>query len=166
MIPFTTTSEQKLKLAGFVVDMVKAGLDREFVINAAELARSDQGIYDLFEMWSETESTPDERDQIVADIQDLLDDYRDAPSEPVRKPYIRFDQLDDVAKRVMVEKAGLRKLIDKHGGVSAVAQRSGIPQPSLSRMLNSPSIPRRSTLYRIANALDLPESDVAFEWTR
>lgn len=66
----------------------------------------------------------------------------------------------------MAEKAKLRKIIDKHGGVSAVAQKSGIPQPSLSRMLSSPSIPRRSTLYRIANALGLSETEMAMEWTR
>jgi DNA-binding phage protein len=66
----------------------------------------------------------------------------------------------------MAEKAKLRKLIDQHGGVSAVAKLTGIPQPSLSRMLNSGSIPRRSTLYRIANALDLPETEIAMAWSR
>lgn len=166
MIPFPTTSEQKLKLAAFVVEMAKTELDREFIVNAWELAGVDQGVYDLFELWAQTENDPDERDQIIADIQDLLEEHRDAPKEPLRKPYVRFDQLDDLAQRVMAEKAVLRKLIDQHGGVSVVAQKSGIPQPSLSRMLNSPSVPRKSTLYKIANALDLPEKDVAFEWTR
>jgi DNA-binding phage protein len=166
MIPFPTTSEQKLKLAEYVVQMMHAGLDREFIVNASELARMDQGVYDLVELWSRVASDQNERDQIIADIQDLLEEHRDAPREPIKKPYIRFDQLDEVAKRVLAEKATLRQLIDKHGGVSAVAQKAGIPQPSLSRLLNSPSIPRRSTLYKIAIALDLPESDVAFEWTR
>jgi hypothetical protein len=166
MIPFPTTSEQKLKLAAYVVEMVKAGLDHRFIVSASELARVDQGIYDLFELWSQSEHDASEREQIIADIQDLLEEHQDSPKEPEQKPYIRFDQLDDVAQRVMAEKATLRQLIDKHGGVSVVAQKSGIPQPSLSRMLNSPSIPRRSTLYKIANALDLPETDIAFEWTR
>jgi DNA-binding phage protein len=66
----------------------------------------------------------------------------------------------------MAEKAKLRQIIDRHGGVSAVAKRCGIPQPSLSRMLSSPSVPRRSTLCKIANALDLSEKDIALEWTR
>lgn len=166
MIPFPTTSEQKLKLATFVVEMMNAGLDHGFIASASERARVDQGMYDLFEMWADTKASPEERDHIVADIQDLLDDHQDAPREPLRKPYIRFDQLEDVAQRVLKEKATLRDLIDKHGGVSAVAQKSGIPQPSLSRMLNSPSIPRKSTLYKIANALNLPETAIAFEWTR
>lgn len=103
---------------------------------------------------------------IIADIQDLLDDYRDAPKQPLQKPYIRFDQLDDVTQRILKEKTALRQLIDQHGGVTAVAQKAGIPQPSLSRLLNSASMPRRSTLYKIANALDLPETAIAFEWTR
>ena len=32
--------------------------------------------------------------------------------------------------------------------------------------MNSPSIPRRSTLYKIANALGLSEENVVMEWTR
>ncbi len=95
---------------------------------------------------------PQERDEIVADIQESLDDYQDAPQSPMQKPYIDFDKLGDVAQEVLAKKAKLRDIIDRNGGVSAVAKRAGIAQPSLSRMLNSPSMPRRSTLYRIANA--------------
>lgn len=165
MIPFKTTAEQVLKLAAAVVEMEKAGLAPDFIVEIHDLARVDQGVYDLVALWRDAQSV-EERDEIVADLQESLDDYGDAPREPLRKPYIRYDQLDDVAARVRVEKDRLRRIIDQHGGVSAVAQKSGIPQPSLSRMLNSPSIPRRTTLFKIANALDLPETEIAFEWTR
>jgi DNA-binding phage protein len=67
---------------------------------------------------------------------------------------------------VLEYKKHLPDLIDRNGGVSAVAERSGIPQPSLSRMLNSASMPRRSTLYKIANAIDAPESEIVTEWAR
>ncbi|EYF05796.1 helix-turn-helix domain-containing protein [Chondromyces apiculatus] len=103
------------------------------------------------------------------DIQDAIDDDADAPQVPLQKLYLPYDKLEDVAQRVMAEKAKLRRLIDRHGGVSAVAAKSGIPQPSLSRMLNSPSIspiPRRATLYKIAIALGLPGMDIIMEWTR
>lgn len=166
MIPFRTTPDQILNLASIMVGMERAGLDRDFIVKASELARSDQGVYDLMALWAEAENEPGEREQIVADIQASVDDYEAAPQTPEKRPYIKYDQLDDVAQRVLSEKAALRKIIDQHGGISAVAHKSGIPQPSLSRMLNSPSVPRRSTLYRIANALDLSETDIAFEWTR
>lgn len=166
MIPFKTTPEQALALASIMVEMKNAGLDHEFIVKASELGRMDQGVYDLMALWMDSAGDPAERDEIVADLHESIDDYAEAPQEPLHKPYIKYDQLDDVAQRVMAEKAKLRQLIDKHGGVSAVALKSGIPQPSLSRMLNSPSIPRRSTLYKIANALDLSETDIAMEWTR
>ena len=166
MIPFKTSPEQVLALASIMVEMKNAGLDHEFIVKASELGRTDQGIYDLMALWMDAPGHPAERDEIIADLQESIDDYAEAPQEPVHKPYIKYDQLDDVAQRVMAEKAKLRQVIDKHGGVSAVAQKSGIPQPSLSRMLNSPSIPRRSTLYKIANALDLSETEIAMEWTR
>jgi len=166
MIPFRTTPDQVLKLATIVLEMEKAGVDRSFIYDADELARKDQGVFDLMALWVDAGSDQAERDEIIADIQESIDDYADAPPVPLKKPYIRYDQLEDVAQRVMAEKAKLRQIVDKHGGVSAVAQKSGIPQPSLSRMLNSPSVPRRSTLYKIAEALDLSETEIAMEWTR
>jgi len=166
MIPFKTTPEQVLKLASITVEMVNAGLAHRFIFEASELARVDQGVYDLMALWLVVADDDAERDEIVADIQESIDDYRDAPTQPQEKPYIGYDKLDDVATRVVAEKAKLRQLIDRHGGVSAVAQKSGIPQPSLSRMLNSASIPRRSTLYKIANALGLPETEIVTDWSR
>jgi DNA-binding phage protein len=159
MIPFRTTPDQAMNLAAIMVAMRDAGLDSTFVVNAAKLAHADQGVYDLMAMWLAAAEDAEEREEIVAD-------YKDAPAEPVLKPYIKFDQLDEVAAHVVKFKRQLRDLIDQNGGVSQVAQKSGIPQPSLSRMLNSASIPRRSTLYKIANALDLPESAIVTEWSR
>lgn len=153
-----------MKLAEIIVGMQKAKLDTLFIDSASELARMDQGVYDLIELWHHAK--PSDRAEVLADIQESLDDYADAPPSPQEKPYIPYDQLEDVASRVMAEKAKLRDIIDKHGGVTAVAAKTGIPQPSLSRMLNSPSIPRRTTLYKIAKALKLPETAIAMEWTR
>jgi hypothetical protein len=164
MIPFKTTSDQVLKLASIVVAMDKAGLDKDFIVAADTLARSDQGVYDLMAMW--VDADPAEQDEIVADIQDSIDDYADAPSEPHERPYIRFDQLDDIVQKILTDKKRLRELVDKHGGVSAVARKCGIPQPSLSRMLSSASMPRRSSLYKIANALNLSEAEIVTDWTR
>lgn len=164
-MPFKTTAKQVMKLASIMVEMKKAGLDQNFIVTASELARTDQGVFDLMALWLGTNDDM-EKNEIVADIQESLDDYRDAPPAPLKKPYIKFEKLGDVAQQVMAKKAKLRDIIDRHGGVSAVAQKTGIPQPSLSRMLNSPSMPRRSTLYKIANALNLPETDIVSEWSR
>jgi len=165
-IPFKTSPEQVMRLASIMMEMEKSQLDQRFIVAASELARTDQGVFDLMALWLENASNAEEQAEIIADIQDSIDDYQDAPKEPLRKPYIKYDKLGDVANQVLANKARLRDLIDKHGGVSAVARKTGIPQPSLSRMLNSPSIPRRSTLYKIAEALDLSETDIAMEWTK
>lgn len=145
--------------------MANAGIDSSFIAEAFDRAQSDQGVFDLFALWAEVDSKR-ERDEILADIQEILDDYREAPNESQQKPYVRFDDLPGVAGAVREHKKRLRRLIDKHGGVSEVARLAGIPQPSLSRMLNSGSMPRRTTLYKIANALGLTEADVLAEWVR
>jgi len=166
MILFKTTEDQILHLASIVVDMKSAGLPPRFIVDAYRIAQTDQGVYDLMALWAEAANDPHERDEIIADIQESVDDYGDAQSAPKQKPKINFDQLDDVITKVKQEKKRLRDLIDQHGGVSAVARKAGIAQPSLSRTLNDDSIPRRSTLYKIANALDLSEADIALEWAR
>lgn len=166
MIPFKTTQEQVLRLAHISIEMERAGLAPGFIVAASDLARHDQGVYDLLAMWQEAKSDPGERDELVADIQESIDDYAEAPPLPEKRPYIKYEKLGEVAQQVVAHKAKLRKIIDQNGGVTAVAKKAGIPQPSLSRMLNSASIPRRSTLYRIANALNLPETDVVTEWAR
>ncbi len=165
-IPFQTTDEQKLHLADIIVKMKKERLDERFVAAAAKIAWDDQGAFDLMNLWGET-SDKAERDEIVADIQDTIDDHESAPAQPTKLPYIRFDQLDDVAKQVLASKVKLRDLIDRHGGVSAVAKKAGIPQPSLSRMLKSPSIPRKATLYRLATAMNVSEPEIVkiTEWS-
>ena len=164
-MPFRTTPEQVLELAGIVVAMQKAKLPTQFIFDAQKVAQLDQGVFDLMEMWLNAKKG-DERDEVVADIQELVEDYAEAPAQPLEKPRISFDELDKVASQVMDFKKKLRDLIDRHGGVSAVARKSGIPQPSLSRMLNSATMPRRTTLYRIANALEVSEAEIATEWTR
>jgi DNA-binding phage protein len=164
-MPFRTTPEQVLKLAAIVVAMQKARLPTQFIFDAQKVAQLDQGVFDLMEMWLAAKKQ-DDRDEVVADIQEVVEDYVEAPPQPLEKPRISFDELDKVASQVMDFKKKLRDLIDRHGGVSAVARKSGIPQPSLSRMLNSATMPRRTTLYRIANALDVSEAEIATEWTR
>jgi DNA-binding phage protein len=164
-IPFKTTPDQVLRLASIVVEMGKAGIDHQFIADIQTVAQQDQGAFDLMEMWSNAGDAA-ERDEIVADLDEILDDYCDAPPAPLQKPYVHFDNLDGVAAQVVEYKKRLRNLIDQNGGVVAVAQMSGIPQPSLSRMLNNASMPRKTTLYRIANAIGVDESAIVAEWTR
>ena len=163
-IPHKTTPEQIVQLATIVVEMDHSGLDREFIVAADELGRTDQGVFDLMALWLEAEHS--DRDEIVADIQDAIDDYSDAPQTPQHRPKVPFADLGAVADNVRRFKDRLRATIDSQGGVSAVARLSGIPQPSLSRMLNSASMPRRTTLFKIANALGLPEKEIVAEWVR
>ncbi len=165
MIPFRTSPDQIVRLASIVVAMAQAGVATALIAAADELARSDGGIFGLMELWLTAED-PVERDEILADIQELVDAYHEAPPSPVEKPYVRYTELPTIASDVVAFKRRLRETIDRHGGVSAVAARAGIPQPSLSRMLSSASMPRRTTLYKLANAMGLPESAIVTEWVQ
>lgn len=163
---FKTTDEQVVQLAAIATRMKTAGLTDHFIAQSLEIGRLDQGVFDLMALWDEA-TTVEDRDETVADIQESIDDFEDRHGgDSTKKPYVRFKDFDDITSRIREHKQKLRILIENHGGVSEVARKSGIPQPSLSRLLNSTSMPRRSTLHRIANALNLSEADVVTEWTR
>jgi DNA-binding phage protein len=166
MIPFKTTPEQVVALARIVTQLNEAGVSLEFIRDAHDLACVDQGVFGLMELWAELPEGDAERDEALADIQDMIDDFREVSNGPATKPKIRFEELDRVVQSIMAGKERLRSIIDLHGGVSAVARKTGIPQPSLSRMLSNGSMPRRTTLYKIAEALDLSEADIVQEFVR
>lgn len=114
-------------------------------------------------LWFEADSEV-ERNEIVADLQDEIDARAEAPKKPAKKPYVKFDDLDAIAKDVVKFKTALRKVVDRNGGIAKLAEKSGLPQPSLSRFFNSASMPRRATLYKIAEALHLNEKEIIHEW--
>ena len=82
-------------------------------------------------MWA-NELDPAERDAIVSDIQELIDDC--AQPEKVEGVYVRFDDFDRIASDV-------RKFKD------------------------TAAMPRRTTLYKIARALNLSQVQTATEWS-
>ncbi|MFA5583834.1 MAG: helix-turn-helix transcriptional regulator, partial [Bacteriovoracaceae bacterium] len=110
------------------------------------------------------EENQSEKDEIISDLQEEIEDLQSAPKKPTKKPYIKFDDLELIAKDVVKFKQHLKSLVDSWGGVTKLARETGIPQPSLSRFFNSATMPRRTTLYKIANALELSEKEIVSEW--
>ncbi len=145
-------------------EMRRFGLESTFICSLMENCQRYEGIRDLMEMWFDE---PDfkERSKIIADLQESLDDIMNAPQKPEERPYFRYDDIDEVKKNVIEFKKRLREEVERQGGISEVARKTGIPQPSLSRFFSSASMPRRTTLYKIAKALNLHESAISFKWT-
>ena len=154
--------EQQVRLFAIAHEMDRAGLAASFVAAAVRVASDYEGAADLMVLWSE-ERSPDERDAIVADLQEMIDEVAEL-SGVTQKPRIGFNDLDEVAKRVVAYKRKLRESVDKWGGVSRLARETGIPQPSLSRFFNTAAMPRRTTVYKIAQALKLSEKEIVFDW--
>ena len=142
--------------------MNQSGLPHEFIADAVQTAFEFEGIYNLMKMW-ENENKQKERDEIVADIQDLIDDC--AQRKKVEGVYIRFNDLETIAKDVHKFKDNLRLTVDKNGGIKKLAELTGIPQPSISRFFGSATMPRRATLLKFARALNLSQIEIATEWS-
>lgn len=145
------------------VAMKDAGLSSEFISQVIKMALKYEGIADLMLLWEEL---PDERDAIVAALDEETSDSAHGEDPPLRKPKINFNELEQVSSEIKIFKDKLREKVDSWGGISKLATKTGIPQPSLSRFFSSSSMPRRTTLYKIANAMDLSETEIRTPWLR
>ena len=145
-------------------EMRQQGHQSVFIGLLMENCQRFEGLRDLMEMWF-TETDSEERDKIIIDLQDSLDDIESAPQRPEQRPYLRFDDLNEIRRDVAAFKEHLRVEVDRQGGISELARKTGIPQSSLSRFFISNSMPRRTTLFKIAKALNLPETAIGFKWT-
>ena len=159
------SSEQMTEVYAVATLMRTCNLTPDFIDAAVQRARNYEGTVDLMLMWRD-EQNPEEQDAIIADIQEAIDDGIESPSRVSQRPYVRFENLEGIAQKIQAFKQGLRNKVDEWGGVSQLAMATGIPQPSLSRFFNSTSMPRRTTLYKIANALNLSEDEIATDWIR
>ena len=155
--------DTKIELIEIGSLMHKANLPNTFVAAAVETAFAFEGVYDLMKMWAE-ESDKKEREEIVADIQDLINDC--SQKEKIDGVYIRFDDLEKIASNIRTFKDSLLLKVNNRGGISKLSELTGIPQPSLSRFFNSSSMPQRATLLKIAKALGLSQVEIATEWSR
>lgn len=153
----------KVEIVEIGHQMNQAGLPKEFIAEAVGTAFEFEGVYDLLKMWA-CESDTEEKNEIISDIQELIDDC--SQHEKIEEVYVRFDDLDGIANNIRSFKDNLRALVDQNGGLKHLSELTGIPQPSLSRFFNSATMPRRTTLHKIAKALKLNQIQVATEWSR
>jgi len=156
-------SEEQMHLFQIAFQMKSADLPSDFIVAAVKCALEFDGVADLLRLWEE-EADQKERDEIVADIQDMINAC--AQSGVREETAIRFNDLDTIAKNIRTFKDGLLSEVMGRGGVSELARLTGIPQPSLSRFFNTNTMPQRSTLLKIAKALKLEKVVIEAPWLK
>jgi DNA-binding phage protein len=161
----SSKSEHEIRLYRIATKMQDEGLNVDFVARAVRAALKYEGMADMLVLWDEAQSN-DEKADIIASIDEEIDDVDIKDDPPIRKPKINYKELDLVAEKIVEFKRDLRKRVDEWGGITELARATGIPQPSLSRFFSGASMPRRTTLYKIANAMDLSETEISTPWTR
>lgn len=142
--------------------MKLAGLSDEFISAAIRTALEYEGVSDLVMMWA-NETDPIERDETVADIQEMIDECSQSIEAA---PQVHFNDLNAIAKDIRRFKDSLLEIVMKQGGIKQLSEKTGIPQPSLSRFFNSNAMPRRATLLKISRALKLHAIEVEERWLR
>lgn len=153
----------QIELFAIAVKMKKSGLADAFIVGAVQVALNLEGAADLMHLWM-NENGIAEKDEIIADIQDLIDASKQ--DEKSAAGYVKFNDLDAIAKDIRAFKDSLYQVVMDRGGINKLADLTGIPQPSLSRFFNSNAMPRRSTVMSIAKALDLHEIKLDKRWCK
>lgn len=143
------------------IQMSDANLPDGFVFAAAELGLKSKPARELMAMWAE-ETDADEREELIADLQDLIDDHEAVARREVQS--IKLNDLDAIAKNVQAFKDSLRLVVEEKGGISKLSELTKIPQPSLSRFFGSTAMPRRATLLKIGKALGLEKIELDAQW--
>lgn len=161
--PIDQSSSVQVKLFSIAVKMKKAGLSDSFIVQAVQTSLELEGVADLMHLWAE-EKDQEERNEIIADIQDLIDASRQ--KEKSEEIYIKFNDLDAIAKHIRAFKDSLYQEVMERGGISKLSELTGMPQPSLSRFFNSNAMPRRSTVLAIAKALNLDQLTIDLKWSK
>ena len=159
----THMTEQFADLLGICSAMVAKGYPEEFIRKMLETSKHSEGVREFMLMWRD-EADDDEQSNIIEDIQELIEDWEQPGLEEC--VYVRFDDLGSIAADIVSFKSSLRVKVDEWGGISKLARETGIPQPSLSRFFATPAMPRRTTLKKIARAMELSQIDIATEWSR
>lgn len=156
--------EQQVDLFEVGLQMRNAGLPAKFVADAVDVGREYLGVYELMTMWAEIEDEK-EREAVVADIQEMIDECRSEPGHREER-YVEFTDLDAIAEDVRAFKDSLRLEVDKRcESLTELSDKTGMPVSSLSRFFNSASMPRRSTLLKIADALDMSAVEISTDWS-
>jgi len=157
------TPHQQVELFEIAHQMKEAGLPAEFIAGAIRTALEFEGVADLVNLWA-NERDEAERNKIIADIQDLIDACHQHDKQEYA--YIKFNDLEAIAKDIRAFKDSLLDTVSRHGGIKHLSELTHIPQPSLSRFFNSNAMPQRSTLLKIAKALQLDAVRIATQWAR
>jgi DNA-binding phage protein len=153
----------QLELFFIAVKMKNTGLSSSFIVNAVQAALRLEGVADLMHLWAEEDDSK-ERDEIIADIQDMIDAC--SQKEKSEEIYIKFNDLDAIAKDIRGFKDSLYQAVMEFGGITKLSEATGIPQPSLSRFFNSNAIPRRATLLKIAKVLGSDKVKMDILWSK
>ena len=70
--PITKDQHDPTSLFDIAAKMKKFGLNDSFIVNTVKTALEFAGVADLMNLWA-NEKNDEERDQIIADIQDMID---------------------------------------------------------------------------------------------
>ena len=144
-------------------EMQQADLPHEFISSAINFASQYEGIGDLIFLWHEEKSS-EERKEIIADIQELLDDCSIDNKEEFNSSLLK--NINQLETQLHMLKEKLDGLIQKQGGVSELSRKTSIPSEYLNRLLTTNCIPRRPSLLKIARALQLEEDSVDLFWKK
>lgn len=71
---YETSEEQREKLVEICSALLQSGVQKSFISDLGEFGRRDQGIYELAEMWAESDNE-ELRETLLVDIDEAMGEW-------------------------------------------------------------------------------------------
>ena len=145
-------------------DMAKAKLPSEFIAKAVQVAWESKSGFDILMLWQDAD-TQEFKDRVVMLLEKFFEDLEDFEATKIYEAPLKSDQeLDELTQKIMDYKKWLRSVVDKWGGVSKLAKTIGVSQPSMSDFFRSASVPKKVTVDKIAQAINIDNEKIYPNW--
>ena len=156
--------DEIITICKIAAEMAKAKLPSEFIARTVKVAWESKSGFDILLLWQDAD-TQEFKDKVVLLLEKFFEDLEDFETTKTYEDPIKSEQeLDELTQKIMDYKKWLRSVVDKWGGVSKLAKTIGVSQPSMSDFFRSASVPKKVTVDKIANVLNLHDEKIYPDW--
>ena len=151
--------DETVTICKIASEMAEAKLPAQFIAKAVQVAIESKSGLDILLLWEEAD-TQDFKNRVVILLEKFFTDLEDFEATKTYEANIKSEnEIDELTQKVLDYKKWLREVVNKWGGISKLSKTIGVSQPSISDFFRSASIPKKVTVDKIVNAINLKDKN-------
>lgn len=156
--------DETVTICKIASEMAQAKLPAGFIAKAVQVAIESKSGLDILLLWDEAD-TQEFKNRVVILLEKFFADLDDFETTKTYEANIKSEnEIDELTQKVLDYKKWLREVVNKWGGISKLSKTIGVSQPSISDFFRSASMPKKVTVDKIVNALNLKDKNAYPSW--